>query len=417
MEHYVIRGGRRLEGAIRVHGAKNSVLPILAACVCCRGTCEIRNCPRISDVEMAAAILERLGCRVTRDGATLTVNAAELTGCVIPSELTRAMRSSVLFLGALLTRCGEAELAEPGGCALGARPIDLHLWAMERLGAVREPQAERLTCRWSRPQGAVLEFRYPSVGATENALLAAVGIPGKTVLRGAAREPEIGDLVRFLQAMGAEIQGEGTRELVIQGGRPFHGASFAVMPDRMEAATFLCAAAGCGGDIVLKGARRESLEAVLSFLERTGCQIESASDGLRLRSNGRLCSPGNVVTAPYPGFPTDAQAPAMAAVLRAEGCTGFTETVFENRLRHVEQFRLLGAEIQTGGGCAVVRGVPQLTGASLTGTDLRCGAALTAAALQAPDESRVFGISHIRRGYEDFDGCLRSLGADIAMYI
>lgn len=415
MEYYAIKGGRRLNGEARVHGAKNSVLPILAACVCCKGVCEIRNCPRIADVDTATAILERLGCRVSGQDGVLTVDAAGVNGCALPKELSAAMRSSILFLGALLTRCGEASLAPPGGCALGARPIDLHLYAAEQLGGKWTREDEKIRCCWERPRGAEIRLRCPSVGATENALLCAVGVPGETVVRNAAREPEIADLIGFLRAMGADIEGVGSETLRVRGGRPLHGAVYTVMPDRMEAASYLCAAAGCGGDLYLPGAERRTLEAVLEVLERAGCQVEERVDGLRLRSPDRLRAAGRIVTAPYPGFPTDAQAPAMAALLRAEGTTVFTETVFENRLRHAAQFRRLGADIDTCGCCAGVHGVPALHGAELQATDLRCGAALTAAALQAEGESRLYGVSHIRRGYENFESSLRSLGAEIEL--
>lgn len=416
MEYYAIKGGRRLTGAVRVHGAKNSVLPILAACVCCKGVCEIRNCPRIADVDTAAAILERLGCRVSRRDDVMTVDAAGLNNCALPPELSAAMRSSILFLGALLTRCGEASLAPPGGCALGARPIDLHLYAAGRLGGRWEQRDEWICCRWDRPCGGDIRLRCPSVGATENALLCAVGAPGETVIRNAAREPEIADLIGFLQAMGAEIRGAGSGELHVWGGRPLHGAAYTVMPDRMEAASYLCIAAGCGGDLFLKGAERHTLDEVAALLNRAGCQIAEEAGGLRMQAPARLHAAGRVVTAPYPGFPTDAQAPAMAALLRAEGTTSFTETVFENRLRHTVQFCRMGAKIDVKGNCAEVHGVPALHGAVLEATDLRCGAALTAAALQAEGESRLYGVSHIRRGYEDFEGSLRSLGAEIELH-
>ena len=415
MEYYAIKGGRRLTGEVRVHGAKNSVLPILAACVCCKGVCEIRNCPRIADVDTAAAILELLCCRVSRQDDILTVDAAGLNGCALPPELSAAMRSSILFLGALLTRCGEASLAPPGGCALGARPIDLHLYAAGRLGGNWEQRDQCIRCRWERPCGAEIRLRCPSVGATENALLCAVGAPGETVIWNAAREPEIADLVGFLRAMGAEIKGEGSGELHVCGGRPLHGAVYTVMPDRMEAASYLCAAAGCGGDLFLKGAERRTLDEVVELLARCGCQISEERGGLRLQAPERLRAAGRVATAPYPGFPTDAQAPAMAALLRAAGTTAFTENVFENRLRHADQFRRLGAKIDVDGSCAEVHGVPTLHGAALEATDLRCGAALTAAALQAEGESRLYGVSHIRRGYEDFEGSLRNVGAEIEL--
>lgn len=415
MEAYLIDGGRPLDGVLEIHGAKNSALPILAACVCCAGVCEIRNCPRISDVETAAAILRHLGCQVSRQKGTLSVDASSICRCDIPAGLMRDMRSSILFLGALLCRCGQADLVLPGGCALGARPVDLHLWAMERLGARTEQHGDRITCRADSLRGGDLPLRFPSVGATENAMLAALGCRGEVTIRNAAREPEIADLARFLRRLGARIAGEGTDTICIQGGAALHGGSCTVMPDRIETATFLCAAAGCGGDVFLAGAERRSLEAVISALGRSGCQITEEAAGLRIRSVGRLTPPGVLVTAPYPGFPTDAQAPVMAAVLRAAGTTGFTETIFENRMRHVPALRKLGADIALYGQRAVVRGVQTLHGADLAATDLRCGAALIVAALQAEGRSRVTGIDYIRRGYEALPENLRGVGADITL--
>lgn len=415
MEAYWIDGGRPLDGVMEIHGAKNSVLPILAACVCCAGVCEIHNCPRISDVETAAAILRHLGCRVERRGGTLAVDASAVARCDIPAKLMRDMRSSILFLGALLARCGQADLVLPGGCALGARPVDLHLWAMERLGARTEQTGDRITCRAGRMQGGNIPLRFPSVGATENAMLAALACREAVTIQNAAREPEIADLARFLRVLGAQVAGEGTPCLTVRGGGPLRGASYTVMPDRMETATYLCAAAGCGGDVFLSGAERRSLEAVVSVLGRSGCEITEEADGLRIQAAGRLTPPASIVTAPYPGFPTDAQAPVMAALLRAEGTTGFTETIFENRMRHVPQLQRLGADITLCGRRAVVRGVDSLRGAALEATDLRCGAALIVAALQAEGESRVTGVGYIRRGYEALSENLRSAGAAIAL--
>lgn len=413
MESFMISGGRRLHGAVQIHGAKNSVLPILAACICCAGTCEIHNCPQITDVDTSVAILRHVGCGVTKQNHTLTVDAASITRCDIPAALMRDMRSSVLFLGALLMRCGEVDLVAPGGCALGQRPIDLHLWAMERLGARCEFQEERIVCRASRLHGCDLTFRCVSVGATENAILAALGSEGETVIRNAAREPEIIDLVHFLRKLGARIAGEGTSEITIAGGVKLSGAAFTVMPDRIETATYLCAAAGCGGDVFLSGGQRKHLEAVLSALGRAGCLITEEAGGLRLQAPHSLESPGNIVTQPYPGFPTDAQAPLMAAILRASGSTGFTETIFENRLRHVPELQKMGADIQVYDRRAVVRGVTALHGAAVDATDLRCGAALMIAALQAEGISRVSGIQYINRGYDALADNLRGIGAEI----
>ena len=415
MESYLIQGCRRLDGAVQIHGAKNSVLPILAACVCCAGVCEIRNCPRIKDVETSIAILRHLGCRVDQQGSTVMVDASRITCCDVPAALMCNMRSSVLFLGALLMRCGEADLVAPGGCALGERPIDLHLWAMEQLGAGCIVCGERMICRAERLQGCSLPFRCSSVGATENALLAALGCVGETVIYNAAQEPEIVDLVRFLRASGAKIAGEGTTEIVVEGGKPLHGVIFTVMPDRIETATYLCAVAGCGGDVLLRSTENNSLRAILAVLQKTGCKILEEENGLRICASGRLQAPGCVITEPYPGFPTDAQAPVMACVLRAAGSTGFTETVFENRLRHVEQMQKLHADICAYGRRAVVRGVKILHGADLQATDLRCGAALVVAALQAEGVSTISGVAYINRGYEDLVGNFRGIGAEISL--
>lgn len=415
MEAYWIQGGRRLEGTVTIHGAKNSVLPILAASVSCADVSEIDNCPDIDDVHTAVAILEHLGCRVRRTGRRLCVDARNVDCCEIPTELMCAMRSSVLFLGALLLRCGQAELAFPGGCALGLRPIDLHLQAVERLGGSWSVCGERILCRLNRPTGCRLCLRCPSVGATENAMVLALGCSGVTVIENAAMEPEIVDLACFLRAMGASIAGEGTGEITVEGGKPLHGCSYTVMPDRMETATYLCAAAGCGGQVFLQGARAGALTAVLETLRQCACRIEESSDGLWIAAPDRLEPAGCVVTRPYPGFPTDAQAPLMAAVLRARGSSGFVETIFENRLRHVEQLRRLGADIRPYANRALVRGVPLLHGAAMEATDLRCGAALVIGALQAEGESLVTGIGHIRRGYEDFLASLRSIGAEVAL--
>lgn len=416
MESYIIKGVERLDGIAQIHGAKNSVLPILAGALCCKGRCEIRNCPRITDVDTAIAILRHVGCRVEQDGDTISIDASVVYRSDIPACLMREMRSSILFLGALLMRCGEAELVMPGGCALGQRPIDLHLWAMEQLGAQCAAEEDRIVCRAaSKLRGCEMRFSGVSVGATENAILAALGAEGETVIHHAAMEPEITDLVRFLRVAGAEIRGDGTASIVVQGGRALTDCVFTVMPDRIETATYLCAAAGCSGDVFLRGGRREHLQPVISMLEDAGCTITDECDGLRLQVETRLKAPGNVITKPYPGFPTDAQAPMMAAVLRAKGTSGFTETVFENRLRHVPQLQKMGADVEIYGRRAIVRGVERLTGAQVRATDLRCGAALIVAALQAEGESHVFGVSHIQRGYDGVEENLRGLGAEIIL--
>lgn len=411
MNAYLVQGGRPLSGTVAIHGAKNSALPILAASICCEGVCDIDNCPQIADVDTAIAILHHLGCRVVRQGSHLIVDATTVSRCDIPAALMGGMRSSILFLGALLTRCGRAELSLPGGCALGRRPIDLHLWAAEELGACWETCGPGLLCTCRAMSGCRLPLRCPSVGATENAMLTALGCVGTTVIENAAREPEIVDLARFLTAMGAKVVGAGTATVVVEGRRPLHGTAYRVMPDRIEAATYLCAAAGCGGRVELRGVDGPSLEPVTDLLRRAGCQLFLRDDRLAVRADGRLHTPGPVVTRPHPGFPTDAQAPMMAALLRSEGVTEFTETIFENRLRHVEQLQRLGADIRPYGNRALVRGVPALHGGTLEATDLRCGAALLIGALQAEGESAILNIHHIRRGYDHIVEALCGLDA------
>ena len=415
MEALVIQGGKRLNGEVAVSGAKNAVLPILAATMVQGGVYRIHNCPEISDVALAGEILESLGCRVERRGKTLRIDSRDATGTAIPAALMGKMRASVLFLGALLSRFGCASMTMPGGCPLGRRPIDLHLDALARLGASVVLWEGEILCDAPQLHGAAIELQFPSVGATENVLLAAMGCQGTVVLQNAAREPEIVDLIGFLQSMGAEISGAGTDTLTIRGGAPLRGTTYTVMPDRIEAATFLCACAGCGGEICLLGADGRHLTPVLDTLAAAGCELCWSQESITLRRLGPLKAVGEIETAPYPGFPTDVQAPMMAALLRAGGSTRFSETVFERRFAHVPQLRRFGAEIELVGSAALVRGVSALRPATVTGTDLRAAAAMVVAALQAPGESYVFGINHLIRGYDNLDEKLRTLGAAVGV--
>lgn len=408
-----ICGGKPLYGTVEIGGAKNAALPILAATVLHGGIYAIHNCPEITDVDLAAQIIETLGGQTARDGRLLLVDTRDLDRWTIPGELMCRMRASVLFLGGLLARFGRAELTCPGGCPLGRRPIDLHLEAMAAMGAAVTLQDGAIRCEAPSLHGCVFPLSFPSVGATENAVLAAMACQGTVVIENAAREPEIGDLIGFLRAMGAEIEGAGTGRLEIRGSAPLSDAAYGVMPDRIETATYLCAAAACGGDVTLRRTDGAYLEPVLEILRQAGCTVERSRSGLRLCSGGELQAVGGVETAPYPGFPTDAQAPLMAALLRAEGETRFTETVFERRFSHAAQLRRFGGRIETSGSTAVVRGVPRLYGAQAEASDLRAAAALVIAALQAPEESAVFGIKHLHRGYDNLEGNLRRLGADI----
>ena len=413
MDLWRIRGGNRLEGAWTVQGSKNAALPILAASLQCPGTVELRRVPRLRDVDAALQILRDLGCRAAQEGDRVYIDASSVSGCRISHELMERMRSSVFFMGALLARTGQARLSLPGGCQLGKRPIDLHLMALRAMGAEIEEEGDEIICRPARLRGAEILLPMPSVGATENAMLAACAAEGTTVIRGAAREPEILALQDFLRRMGARIRGAGTDTVIIDGFLPESGICFTLPADRIAAATLACAAAACGGDLCLQNCDPAHFSTVLYFLNQAGCAIMQKNDRVTLRSEGKLRPVGPVVTAPYPGFPTDAQPVLMAALLRAEGESLFTENIFENRYRQVPELRKLGAEIRLAGRQARVSGVQRLQGAAMEATDLRGGAAMILAGLCAEGESLVLDRGHIRRGYEDLSGCLRALGADI----
>ena len=413
MEYFQIRGAGPLRGETTVSGAKNAALPILAATVLCRGPCVLYNCPEIADVETTLAILRTLGARAERCGAAVVVDAAGLTGTAVPDALAARMRSSVLFAGALLSVGGSVKVPLPGGCPLGERPINYHLWAFEQLGARCAETDGAYEISWEAPRGTTIEFPHVSVGATENAILATLGCPGKTVLKNAAKEPEITNLVNFLRSAGAEITGVGTAELQIRGGKPLHGTTYCVQPDRIETATFLCAAAGCGGEILLRRTDARTVRSVTALLRQAGCELLEEQDSVLLRKSGRIGTIPDVKTDVYPGFPTDCQAILTAALLRAEGESRIGETVFEDRFHHVPELQKLGARLEIHHNTVHISGVRALTGADMTARDLRGGAALVLAAMQAEDESRVTGLTHIDRGYERFAEKLRALGADI----
>ena len=413
MSQIIIQGGKRLEGALTVQGAKNSVLPVLAATIIHPGRTVIRGCPRLSDVEASVRILQHLGCRTEWEGEDLSVDAACLDRWDIPDDLMREMRSSVIFLGAILARLGWAEMSYPGGCELGPRPIDLHLSALRRLGARIRETGGSLSCEAGRLFGREIALSLPSVGATENAILAACGAEGETVIVNAAREPEIIDLQAFLQAIGCQVKGAGSSTVCVLGRPKTHDAAFAVMPDRIAAATYLSAVAAAGGEVELRRVDYRHLSTVTAALHEAGCRVSGGENVVALQSSGHLHSISAVRTAPYPGFPTDAQAILMAALLKSRGATVFVETVFENRYRHVDELRRMGADISVADRVAVVTGVPALFGAPVRSTDLRGGAALLVAGLMAEGETRIGDVHHIQRGYEDPVRDLRALGADI----
>lgn len=419
METITVKGGRVLSGEVIIHGAKNSALPLLAATFLAHGTSEIHNCPRLSDVQASMAILRHLGCRVSRQGVTVTVDAGAPTKSEIPDTLMREMRSSIVFLGAIIARCGEATMSYPGGCELGPRPIDLHLSALRRLGVTVDERHGRIYCRAEGGlHGADITLAFPSVGATENVLLAACTAQGTTVLRNAAREPEIQDLCEYLIACGANIRSDVHGVLVIEGVPRLHGCAHAVIPDRIEAATYLAAAAVTGGRLTLRHCCVPHTSPVFLPLEEAGCVIrtydeDDARQAVEICAPARLHRLGSIRTMPYPGFPTDAAAPLLAAACVADGTSVFVESIFENRYKYVDELARMGARIQVDGRVAVVEGVPALQGASVACTDLRGGAALVVAALAAAGETTITELKHLDRGYESLTACLQAVGADI----
>lgn len=412
MEYFEIEGGVPLQGRVQVHGAKNSALPILAATLLAKGESVIRNCPNLTDVTTALGILSCLGCRVSREGDVVTVDTTHLVGYAIPDGLMDRMRASVLFLGSLLARGGRAEAGWPGGCALGDRPIDLHIRAFQALGVQVADREGKLTCQGGYLRGRRLSLPFPSVGATENAMLAACGAQGVTEICNAAREPEIVDLQGFLQAMGAEITGAGTDCILIRGGKPLHPADYTVMPDRIVAATYLCAVAAAGGEGEIWGAERTHLVPVLAALEAAGCTISDRPDGLVLRAGRPLNGVGALRTGPYPAFPTDAQPLLAAALAGGTGQTDIVETIFDRRFRYTAGLRAMGADLCVKNCTAHITGRP-LHGASVEATDLRGGAALVIAALSAQGKSQISRLFHIDRGYQHLETDLRALGGNV----
>ena len=415
MDIWHIKRCFRLEGEYPVQGSKNASLPILAASIVCPAVTELEGVPCLDDVDAALRILRHLGCETRQDGHSVYIDSRTVSLSHIPNDLMAEMRSSVIFMGALLARCGEAKLSPPGGCQLGKRPIDLHLYALRRLGAEIEEENGEICCRAERLRGTEIVLPFPSVGATENAVLAACAASGKTVIQGAAREPEIVALQDYLRAAGVDISGAGSDRIVISRGRPRTHIHMNIISDRIVASTVACAAAAVGGDVTLKNIDPSQISTVMHFLNEAGCDIMKKSGEVRIISDGRLKAVGPVSTAPYPGFPTDAQPVLMAALLKADGVTRIYENIFENRFRQVEELCRLGADIRTDGMTAEIHGVPELHGAQLKATDLRGGAAMLIAALSAEGESAVLDSGHITRGYENFDSCLRTLGASIYM--
>ncbi|MBE6914183.1 MAG: UDP-N-acetylglucosamine 1-carboxyvinyltransferase [Ruminococcaceae bacterium] len=413
MPVWKVCGGNALEGSAVVQGAKNAVLPILAASIVGGGVSCLDNCPKLLDVDASLEILHYLGCSVMQNRGKILIDSGGMSRNHIPHALMMKMRSSVMFMGAILARCGEVRLSAPGGCELGSRPIDLHLKALHELGAEIEESGGEVCCRASKLKGTHINLDFPSVGATENVMLAACAAEGTTVLTNAAREPEIVDLQNFLNAKGAKIHGAGTAEIHITGFSPRSVTEHAVLPDRIAAATYLCAAASAGGDVRLERVVPAHLNTVTDVLRSMGCEVAEGEREVRLRRSGRLNAARPVVTKPYPGFPTDAQALLMSACLKAGGTSVFVENIFENRFRHVSELRRLGADIRVEGRVAMVSGVAKLTGAPVSACDLRGGAALVIAGLAAENVTEVIDTGHVERGYERFAQTLSALGADV----
>ena len=414
MEKLVIHGGKPLEGTVRVSGAKNAVVPIIVASMLGTTQSTLTEIPKLADVHTVCDVIASLGVHIEHpERDTLVIDAHELTSTTAPYDLVRRMRASFLVMGPLLARKGRAQISLPGGCSIGARPIDLHLKAFEAMGAVINLENGDIEATAPNGlKGAQIYLDFPSVGATENILMAASMAEGKTVLENAAEEPEIVDLATYLNSMGANIRGAGTNVIRIEGVKELHGANHAVIPDRIEAGTFMVGAAMTQGNVFVENAISEHLKPLISKLKEVGAEVQEEIDGIRVIGHAPL-RPADIKTLPYPGFPTDMQAQFMALTTICQGTSVVTETVFENRFMHVDEFKRMGAKIRIEGRSAIVEGVPRLKGASVNATDLRAGAALVLAGLVADGETEVGYLYHIDRGYDNLVLKLQRLGADI----
>ncbi|MCO7127688.1 UDP-N-acetylglucosamine 1-carboxyvinyltransferase [Sporolactobacillus shoreicorticis] len=414
MEKIIVHGGKRLSGSVKIEGAKNAVLPVIAASMLAsEGTSKIYNVPELADVYTINEVLRYLNTSVNYENKTIMVNAVADLFTEAPFDYVRKMRASFLVMGPLLARVGHAKIALPGGCAIGSRPIDQHLKGFEAMGAqVTIGNGSIEASVKGKLKGTVIYLDFPSVGATENIIMAASLAEGETVLENAACEPEIVNLVQYLNAMGAKIKGAGTGRITIEGVEKLHGAEHAILPDRIEAGTYMIAAAVTGGNVLIEDADIEDLRPLIAKMRDMGVIVEEGAEGVRVIGTDHLQAV-DVKTMPHPGFPTDLQAQMMALLLRANGTSVITETVFENRFMHVEEFRRMNAMIKIDGRSAVISGPCELQGAEVAATDLRAGAALVIAGLVAKGYTKVNRLHHIDRGYVDLAGKLRALGADI----
>ena len=417
MDKLLIRGGRQLRGEVRISGAKNAALPELCAALLTDQPVVLTNVPRLQDVATMLTLIRNMGVTIERDGeSSVRIDSAHLSSPEAPYELVKTMRASVLALGPLLARFGEATVSLPGGCAIVSRPVDQHIKGMQAMGAEIVVEhgymIAKLPKGWTRLKGASITTDMVTMTGTENFLMAATLAEGETVLENAAQEPEIGDLAEMLIKMGAKIQGHGTGRIVVQGVEKLSGCTHKVVADRIEAGTFLCAVAATGGDVVLRHGRADHLVAVIEKLREAGAKVTAVEGGIRVESQGRLVAQ-SFRTTEYPGFPTDMQAQFMALNVIAEGPSKVTETIFENRFMHVNEMVRLGANIQVDGKFAVIEGVEQLSGAAVMATDLRASASLVIAGLVANGETLVDRIYHLDRGYDQMESKLRGIGADI----
>lgn len=413
MEQFRINGGVKLTGEYKLAGAKNAVLPILAATIVTGNESKIKSCPELSDVQTMFTILKELGCKITKEEDGVIIDSQPIHSYTIPEHLMREMRSSVFLMGPMIARCGKVILSYPGGCEIGLRPIDIHLSALKKLGVTIKEAHGFLECTADRLVGNRILLDFPSVGATENVMLAATAAEGETTIINPAKEPEIIDLQHFLNVCGAEVRGAGTGEIFIRGKKSYHQVEHRVIPDRIEGGTVLSAVAITGGNVVLRNAIPEHMSMTLSKLKEAGCRIREGKDYVELISPARVKAVETIKTQPYPGFPTDMQSQFLTLMTMAQGTSIITETIFESRFKHIEELRKMGARIKVDGRTAVITGVKSLAGARVISRDLRGGASLVIAGLGAEGETIVENICHIDRGYDKFERALREIGADI----
>ena len=412
MPKIIVKKSAPLRGTVKIDGAKNAVLPIISATLLAEGKSVLKGVPNLRDVHVISDLLRHLGAEVTYEGTTLTVDASNITTCEAPYELVRKMRASFLVMGPLLARFNHTKISMPGGCAIGTRPIDLHLKGFKSLGAEVEIDHGFVEAKTEKLTGNKLYLDFPSVGATENIMMAAALAEGTTIIENAAEEPEIVDLANFLNEMGANVKGAGTNTIKIKGVESLKGAEHTVIPDRIEAATYMVAAAMTKGDITVENVLMEHLKPIIAKLRETGCEIIEMENAVRV-IGPEVLKPIDIKTLPHPGFPTDVQAQFMAMLTIANGTAVVIETVFENRFMHVAEFNRMGADIKIEGRSAIVNGVDKLYGAKVNATDLRAGAALILCGLIAEGETQIGEIYHIQRGYVDIDKKIRALGGNI----